>query len=92
MFIRTRKQNLWDRIIEDFLPISLFVVKLDKVTQRIELVQANKSSKKKLKIYSDDELQRFLDSTSVDIQENTSTSFSQTNYNHLENKDSKNIS
>jgi len=67
LFFRTRKQNLWESIIEDFLPISLFVVKLDKITQRIEFVQANKCAKKKLKIHSDDELQRFLDSTRIEI-------------------------
>ena len=42
-------------------------MKLDKITQRIEFVQANKCAKKKLKIHSDDELQRFLDSTRIEI-------------------------
>ncbi|KAL4494061.1 hypothetical protein ABPG72_016017 [Tetrahymena utriculariae] len=79
LFMQTRKQNLWDSIIEEFLPINLIVVKYNKTTQRLELTQTNKCASRKLRIINDDDLQHFLDRTIIETNENTTTSFMNNN-------------
>ncbi|KAL4465910.1 hypothetical protein ABPG74_004147 [Tetrahymena malaccensis] len=79
LFMQTRKQNLWDSIIEEFLPINLIVVKYNKTTQRLELTQTNKCASRKLRIVNDDDLQHFLDRTIIETNENTTTSFMNNN-------------
>ncbi|EAR87363.2 transmembrane protein, putative (macronuclear) [Tetrahymena thermophila SB210] len=83
LFMQTRKQNLWDSIIEEFLPINLIVVKYNKTTQRLELTQTNKCASRKLRIINDDDLQHFLDRTIIETNENTTTSFMNNNNNIL---------